>query len=61
MHLQTYDWHVVQALGGIGAIRLVFTLPYLITKTIWASTITHVLNDWSMFFAVVAIHELGAG
>lgn len=61
MHLQTYDWHLVQALGGIGAIRLVLTLPYLITRSIWASTITHVLNDWSLFFVGIAIHDLGAG
>lgn len=53
MHLSTYGWNVVQALFLIGPIRLVLTLAYIKTKSIWASTIAHVLNDWSMFTLTV--------
>jgi len=49
VHLPTYDWHVAQALLLIGPVRMVLTLAYIKTKSIWTSTIAHVVNDWSMF------------
>lgn len=48
LHLPTYDWHVEQALLVIGMARVVLTGVYLATGNIWASTITHVVNDWSL-------------
>jgi membrane protease YdiL (CAAX protease family) len=39
----------MQALGGVGVVRLVLTLPYIMTKNIWVSTGAHVLNDWFTF------------
>lgn len=55
LHLQTYGWHLGQALGVIFVARLILTLPYMITKSIWASTAAHVLNDWSGFLLVLAL------
>ncbi|MBJ8337775.1 CPBP family intramembrane metalloprotease [Antrihabitans sp. YC3-6] len=49
VHLPTYDWNVVQAVVGIGIVRLILTLGYLITKNIWVSTGAHILNDWTIF------------
>jgi hypothetical protein len=49
VHLPTYQWNLVQCLVVIGSARLVLTLPYLLTKNIWVSTGTHVLNDWLLF------------
>lgn len=60
LHLPTYDWHVVQALGVIGVARLVLTLPYLVTRSIWASTSAHVANDW-LAFGVPLLLGLGQG
>lgn len=48
-HLPTYGYNVVQALGGVGVVRLVLLLPYIMTKNIWVSTGTHILNDWFTF------------
>ena len=48
-HLPTYGGNLMQALGGVGAVRLVLTLPYIMTKNIWVSTGAHVLNDWYTF------------
>jgi membrane protease YdiL (CAAX protease family) len=48
-HLPTYGWNLVQAFGGVGIVRLVLTLPYIMTKNIWVSTGAHVLNDWFTF------------
>ncbi|KAA9129731.1 CPBP family intramembrane metalloprotease [Marinihelvus fidelis] len=62
IHLPTYDWNVVQALLLIGPVRLVLTLAYMVTKSIWASTIAHILNDWTMFtFAMVMGGMAAAG
>ena len=60
IHLPTYGWNVVQALLLIGPVRLVLTLAYMKTKSIWASTIAHVLNDWTMFTAAIVISGLQA-
>ena len=49
MHLPTYQWNVAQALVGLVPIRLVLLMPFLITRNIWTSTGTHILNDWTIF------------
>lgn len=46
IHLPTYNWNIVQAVLGIGVVRLVLTFPYIKTKNIWISLFVHVLNDW---------------
>ncbi|QTC92002.1 CPBP family intramembrane glutamic endopeptidase [Brevundimonas goettingensis] len=58
LHLPTYGWHVAQALGVIFAARLALTLPYLVTKSLWASTVTHIVNDWAGFLLVMGITAL---
>jgi len=45
LHLPTYDWRVLQVFSVIGVARLMLTLPYLITKTPWASAVAHIVND----------------
>ena len=52
LHLSTYQWRIDQALLVIGGARLVLTLPYLLTKNLWASTITHITHDWSLFAVI---------
>lgn len=59
IHLPTYDWHVAQALLLIGPVRLVLTLAYIKTKSIWTSTIAHVFNDWSMFTFTLLVAASG--
>lgn len=59
LHLPTYDWHLIQSIGIIGSARLVLTLPYLITKSVWASTTAHIANDWMAFGLTVALHQAG--
>ena len=54
MHLPTYGWKLGQVLAVIGVARLMLSLSYLITKTVWASTITHVTHDWLLFAMIVA-------
>lgn len=49
IHLPTYQWNVPQALIGLVPIRIILLMPYLITRNIWASTGTHILNDWVIF------------
>lgn len=60
IHLPTYDWHVAQALLLIGPVRLVLTLAYIKTRSIWTSTIAHVFNDWSMFTFTLLVAASGA-
>lgn len=55
IHLPTYGWNLMQVFLLIGPVRLVLTLAYMKTKSIWASTIAHVLNDWTMFTTSIAI------
>jgi len=57
-HLPTYDWNVAQALLLIGPIRLVLTLAYMKTKSMWTCTIAHVLNDWTLFTATVVLGSM---
>lgn len=49
IHLPTYQWNVPQALIGLVPIRIILLMPYLITRNIWASAGTHILNDWAIF------------
>lgn len=49
IHLPTYQWNVPQALIGLVPIRIILLFPFLITRSIWASTGAHVLNDWVIF------------
>lgn len=55
IHLPTYGWNLVQALFLIGPVRLVLTLAYMKTKSIWTSTIAHIFNDWSMFTLAILL------
>lgn len=49
LHLPTYGWNAIQALGVIGLARVVLFAPYLITKNLWSSALAHVVNDWTLF------------
>lgn len=49
IHLPTYQWNVAQTLIGLVPIRIILLLPYLMTRNIWASAGTHILNDWAIF------------
>ncbi|WP_394000109.1 type II CAAX prenyl endopeptidase Rce1 family protein [Luteimonas sp. WGS1318] len=54
LHLPTYQWHWGQALLVIGSARVVLTGVYLLTRNLWASTLAHVVNDWSfLMFALL--------
>ncbi len=61
LHLPTYDWHVAQTLAIIGVARLVLTLPFLITKNLWASAIAHIANDWILFSTALVLTSAAAG
>lgn len=61
LHLSTYQWHLGQVLLIIGAARLVLTIPYLITKNLWSSTIAHIANDWIGFAMILLLTALGHG
>ncbi|MEI8593102.1 CPBP family intramembrane glutamic endopeptidase [Photobacterium sp. Hal280] len=52
-HLPTYDWNIIQCLLVIGTARLVLSLAYLKTKSIWVSTGAHIFNDWVLFSLTV--------
>ena len=41
----------------IGVARLVLTLPFLITRSAWTSTITHVTHDWLLFGTVLLLAQ----
>jgi membrane protease YdiL (CAAX protease family) len=57
IHLPTYDWNLVQCIVVIGSARMVLTLPWIMTKNLWVSTGTHIVNDWLLF----SMSLLGAG
>jgi hypothetical protein len=61
LHFPTYQWRIGQTLAIIGSARLALSLPYLITKTAWSSTIAHVTNDWLLFAIAVAASAFRAG
>jgi membrane protease YdiL (CAAX protease family) len=50
IHLPTYDWNLIQCVVVIGSARMVLTLPWIMTKNLWVSTGTHIVNDWLLFF-----------
>ena len=54
LHLPTYQWHVGQALLVIGTARLVLTAVFIYTRNLWASTIAHIANDWTIMAFVLA-------
>jgi hypothetical protein len=58
-HLPTYQWNIAQCLLVIGSARLMLTLPYMLTKNIWVSTGTHILNDWLIF--TIAMGPIAGG
>ncbi|MCQ0971976.1 CPBP family intramembrane metalloprotease [Paracoccus sp. TK19116] len=60
-HLPTYDWNWAQALIGIGSARVVLTLAYVVTRSLWVSAGAHVLNDWTGFLAAFAFGHLPIG
>ena len=60
MHLPTYGWNVIQALLLIGPVRLVLTLAYMKTKSMWTSAIAYVFNDRAMFTATMVLGSLAA-
>jgi membrane protease YdiL (CAAX protease family) len=49
LHLPTYNWNVIQCLGGIGTARLILTAAYLVTRNLWVSAGAHIVNDWTEF------------
>ncbi|PVM86794.1 CPBP family intramembrane metalloprotease [Caulobacter radicis] len=53
LHLSTYGWNLVQVLLVIGIARLVLTIPYLLTRSVWASFTAHICLDWSIFAFVL--------
>lgn len=53
LHLSTYGWNIVQVLLLIGVARLVLTIPYLLTRSVWASFTAHICLDWSIFAFVL--------
>jgi len=53
LHLSTYGWNLVQVLLVIGIARLVLTIPYLLTRSVWASFTAHICLDWSIFALVL--------
>jgi membrane protease YdiL (CAAX protease family) len=61
LHLPTYDWRLVQAITVIGSARLALTVAYLATKNVWASTIAHVANDWTLFTVALVAFSLKNG
>ena len=63
LHLPTYDWNVAQCFGTIGVARLVLTAAFLVTRSLWVSSIAHIVNDWSLFlFVFIGSHApIGTG
>ncbi|MBN7804564.1 CPBP family intramembrane metalloprotease [Agrobacterium rosae] len=55
-HLPTYGWHWAQSLIGIGSARIILTLAYIATRSLWVSAGAHIINDWAGFIFVL---ELG--
>ncbi|NBI07700.1 CPBP family intramembrane glutamic endopeptidase [Senegalia massiliensis] len=53
IHLPTYSWNIIQAILGIGIVRIILTYPYIKTKNIWTSLLVHLLNDWILFLPAI--------
>lgn len=60
IHLPTYNWNVMQCLGGIGLARVMLTVSYLVTRNLWVSAGAHILNDCTLFFLGFASGHLQA-
>ena len=60
LHLPTYQWHVLQVILVIGSSRLVLSLPYLWTRNVWVSTLTHVTLDGSIIAFALVVGALSA-
>lgn len=58
MHLPTYQWHLAQTVIIIGSARLILLGAYLLTRNLWASVIAHILNDWTLFGALILLPHL---
>lgn len=48
-HLPTYDWNWAQCWVVVGAARVVWTLAYSATRSLWVSLGAHILTDWATF------------
>ena len=48
IHLPTYQGNIIQAVVLV-PVRLVLLMPFIITRNIWASTGTHIMNDYAIF------------
>lgn len=53
IHLPTYGWNFLQCFVVIGSARLILLLPYIMTRNIWVSAGAHIINDWTMFGALL--------
>lgn len=60
VHLPTYQWNYLQCFGGIGAVRLVLTAAFLVTRNLWVSAGAHIVNDWTEFFLPALLGSLGS-
>lgn len=58
LHLPTYGWQVFNALVIIGVARISLTACYIVTKNLWASFLTHLVNDWFLFGVVLGLSAL---
>ncbi len=59
IHLSSYNWNVLQCILFIGTIRLVLTLPYIMTKNIRVCTGAHILNDYLNFSMTILGAQAG--
>ena len=49
IHLPAYQWNVPHVLFAFVPIRMVLLAPYILTRNLWVSAATHILNDWTIF------------
>lgn len=61
LHLQTYNWNILQCLGIIGTARIVLTISFLVTRNLWVSAGAHIINDWSEFLGAYGLSHLPVG
>lgn len=57
-HLPTYNWNLVQCIVIIGSARLVLTLAFIKTKSLWVSTLAHIINDWTLFIIAMILGSM---
>ena len=58
-HLPTYNWNLLQCLAVVGTARLVLTLAYVRTKSLWVSAGAHIVYDWTIFGLVTLLRTAG--